>query len=117
MPSARRSQAAPPLIPEAFRIHECTAFSGGPDSAQVGKLWCEHAAKVTIGPADTPPKVTQVDACPSGAVALCTAPVPGSAVVMKRYIYIADSGAGGLEGLRRMCEGRKKRTGAVFTKL
>ncbi len=110
-------KAAPPLIPEAFRIHECTAFSGGTDSAEVGKLWCDQAGKVQFGPADIPPKVTRVDACPPAAIALCTAPVPNSAVVMKRYFYVADAGAGGLEGLRRMCEGRKKNSGAVFTKL
>lgn len=110
-------KAAPPLIPEAFRIHECSAFSGGADAADVGRLWCEQAGKVAFGPADTPPEVTKVDACPSGAVAVCTAPMPGGSVVMKRYHYLADPGAGGLDGLRRMCEGRKKNSGAVFTKL
>lgn len=110
-------KAAPPLIPEAFRIHECSAFSGGKDAAEVGRLWCEQAGTVNFGPADTPPKVTRVDACPSGAIALCTAPLPGSSVVVKRYHYVADKGAGGMEGLRRMCEGRKKGSGAVFTVL
>lgn len=99
-------KAAPPLIPESFRIHECSAFSGGADAAEVGRLWSEQAGKVSFGPNDTPPKVNYVEACPSGAVALCTAPMPGSAVIVKRYHDVADKGAGGLDGLRRMCEGR-----------
>ena len=109
-------KAAPPLIPEGFPVHECSSFSGGTDAASVGKLWCEHAAKSTLGPDDVPPKVTRVDACPAGAVALCTAPFPNSQVTVNRYHYIAHRGAGGIDGLRRMCEGRKRKDpAAVFT--
>ena len=43
--------------------------------------------------------------------------MPESSVIVKRYYYVADKGAGGLDGLRRMCEGRKKNSGAEFTKL
>jgi hypothetical protein len=109
-------KAAPPLIPEAIRIHECSSFSGGAEAANVGKLWCDHASKATLGPNDTPPKVTRVEACPSGAVALCSTPMPNSQVKVSRYHYVADRGAGGIDGLRKICEGRKRKDPtAVFT--
>ena len=111
-------KAAPPLIPESSRIDECSSFAGGPDAASFGKNWCDHAAKVAFGPNDVPPKVTKLDSCPKGAIALCTAQVPNSSVVVSRYFYIADRGAGGIDGLRRSCEGRKRKDPtAVFTVL
>jgi hypothetical protein len=111
-------KAIPPLIPQAMRIDECSSFAGGPDAVAVGRLWCDHAARSTLMPHDVPPKVTTVAVCPKGAIALCTAQVPNSTVTVSRYFYVADPGAGGLDGLRKMCEGRKRKDPtAVFTPL
>jgi hypothetical protein len=111
-------EAMPPIIPEAIQIHECSSFVGGPDALSTGKAWCDHVSKVTVGPKDSPPKVTVVDACPTGALAVCVAPFPNSPVAVSRYYYVADPGAGGLEGLRKTCESHKSgHPRGVFTKL
>ncbi len=113
-----RIEAIPPIIPEAVHIHECSSFTGGTDALTVGKAWRDHVSKVTVGPKGSPPKVTVVDACPAGALAVCVAPFPNSPVTVSRYYYVADPGAGGLEGLRQTCESHKSNhPKGVFTKL
>jgi len=95
--------AMPPLTARPIQIHECTSFSGGAMAAEVGKSWCEQAGHAPFAGA-TPPKVTLQASCGGGALALCQTTLPGSDVVVSRYFYIADVGAGGLAGLRKTCE-------------
>jgi hypothetical protein len=109
-------KAFPPVIPEAFRIHECSSFTGQ-DAASMGKKWCDHASQVVLGPKDVPPVVKVVDSCPTGALALCEAPFPDTTLTVKRYYYVADAGSGGIEGLRKTCEAHKAgHPKGVFTK-
>lgn len=99
-------KAMPPIMPEPIHIRECSSFTGK-DAASMGKAWCDHAGTLAIGPKDVPPVVTVVDTCPTGALALCEAPFPDSTLTVKRYYYVADPGAGGIEGLRKTCEAHK----------
>lgn len=99
--------AMPPFMPKPIQIHECTSFSGGAQAAEVAKSWCENASRPPMEGAP-PPKVTMVAACAAGALARCDVATPGSDVVISRHFYVADAGAGGLEGLRKSCEGSGK---------
>ncbi len=96
--------AMPPVAPKPIQIHECASFSGGAMAAQVGKSWCEQASHAPFEGA-APPKVTMLASCAPGALAKCDVTTPGGDVVISRHYYLADAGAGGLEGLRKTCEG------------
>lgn len=96
--------AMPPITYKPIQIHECTSFSGGAMANEVGKKWCEQAGRAPFDGA-APPKVTMQLGCGAGALAMCRTTLPGSDVVVSRYFYVADAGAGGLPGLRKTCEG------------
>jgi hypothetical protein len=95
--------AMPPMTSRPIQIHECTSFSGGAMAGEVGKQWREQAGHAPFGGAQAP-KVTLRASCGAGALAVCRTTLPGSDVVVSRYFYVADVGAGGLAGLRKTCE-------------